>query len=82
MCAGSFELDFQRSLNRKNMGNDVASGLTREPQIDGTGTDLDTVKFDMLDRLWEHRTDNPKLAIKPIRMEPEQLHNHERHRPG
>jgi hypothetical protein len=63
------------------MGNDVASGLTREPQIDGRGPDLDTVKLDILERLWEHRTDNPKRAIKPIRMEPEQLYNHERHRP-
>ena len=82
MFADSFELDFKCPLNRKNMGNDVASGFTRKPKIDGTGTNLYTVKFDMVNRLWEHRTDNPKLAIKPIRVEPEQLHNHERHRPG
>lgn len=81
MFTDSFELDFQRSLNRKNMGNDAASGLTREPQIDGRGPDFDTVKRDILDRFREHRTDNPKRAIKSIWTEPEQLHNHERHRP-
>ncbi len=78
---GFFELDFQRSLNSKNMGSDAAPGRALEPQVDGTAPNLETVKLDMLDGLREHRAHDPKLPIKSLRLEPEQLRDHERHRP-